>query len=202
MTRLCKLTDCSEKHFGKGYCSTHYQRWLRHGDPYQTAFERTTPGMSVEKRFSAKVEVTPSCWLWRGKESGSGYGVLRVNKRIIQAHRLSYSLLNKGIGKDRLIDHKFAAYGCPRHCVNPEHLQEVDRKANAENYSAIPKSNTSGYVGAYYLENRSVWMSRVISEGSTVHRTLHPKFELHVAAFYARLARAKYHNNNVIDKEI
>ncbi len=30
--RLCSIEGCRAKHYGKGYCGKHYQRWKCHGD--------------------------------------------------------------------------------------------------------------------------------------------------------------------------
>jgi hypothetical protein len=31
--RICSVPGCPEKHFGRSYCRTHYERWKRNGDP-------------------------------------------------------------------------------------------------------------------------------------------------------------------------
>lgn len=31
--RTCEMLGCVEPHMARGYCTTHYQRWRRHGDP-------------------------------------------------------------------------------------------------------------------------------------------------------------------------
>jgi len=31
--RVCSISGCSHPHYGKGFCSAHYDRWRRHGDP-------------------------------------------------------------------------------------------------------------------------------------------------------------------------
>ncbi len=33
MTRTCELDDCSRPHDAHGFCSMHYRRWKRNGDP-------------------------------------------------------------------------------------------------------------------------------------------------------------------------
>ncbi len=38
--RICKIPNCNKKYFTKGYCSKHYMRHRRHGDPLYTEKER------------------------------------------------------------------------------------------------------------------------------------------------------------------
>ena len=33
MPKGCLVNDCNRVHSGRGYCKTHYDKWLRHGDP-------------------------------------------------------------------------------------------------------------------------------------------------------------------------
>lgn len=33
MSKKCTVTNCNRPHYGKGYCSMHYQKWKRYGDP-------------------------------------------------------------------------------------------------------------------------------------------------------------------------
>lgn len=40
--RTCSLDGCERKHYGRGYCTLHYQRWAKHGDPGPAALLRTT----------------------------------------------------------------------------------------------------------------------------------------------------------------
>jgi len=30
---ICSIDDCGKKHYGNGWCNTHYTRWRRNGDP-------------------------------------------------------------------------------------------------------------------------------------------------------------------------
>lgn len=32
-TKICSLPDCGKKHYAKGWCNFHWQRWRRHGAP-------------------------------------------------------------------------------------------------------------------------------------------------------------------------
>jgi hypothetical protein len=31
--KICSIPDCGKPHDARGWCKTHYRRWLRHGDP-------------------------------------------------------------------------------------------------------------------------------------------------------------------------
>ena len=83
-------------------------------------------------RFNAKVEKTPSCWLWRGSINGSGYGTLRFGSRTdgsreaIGAHRFAYELAFGAISGRLVVHHKCFN----RDCVNPDHLAAVTQSVN------------------------------------------------------------------------
>lgn len=32
--RICDIENCNRKHFARGYCRLHYDRWLHHGNPH------------------------------------------------------------------------------------------------------------------------------------------------------------------------
>lgn len=196
--RLCKLPECSEKHFGKGYCNTHYQRNLRHGDPNKVKFQRSPLSSTDEENFASKVAFSMLCWNWKASTDNGGYGLLRLKdtQKLIGAHRYSYELYKGNIPKGMLVDHLCHNTSC----VNPKHLRLANQKQNRENYSKVPKNNSSGYLGVFWLKDRAVWMSRVKSNKKVVHREIHPTYELHVAAHSARIARAIHHTYNINDR--
>ncbi len=95
---------------------------------------RNTPHTPEEYQaaFWAKVNKTPSCWLFEGRKWGSvgsdGYGGFGLHGQKRGAHRLSYEWANGPIPKGMYVLHKCDV---PR-CVNPSHLFLGTAKDNAQ----------------------------------------------------------------------
>ena len=105
-----------------------------------TSSPTITPTSSIDEismpkhveRFLAKITVSEDGhWLFGGARSGNGYGVCHVEGNRAQlAHRASYDFFVGDLpGDDYVIGH---ASGCPRNCVNPEHLSIITRSQNQQ----------------------------------------------------------------------
>ena len=82
---------------------------------------------SNPQSFWAKVDKSGECWLWLGRRSNEGYGLLGFQgKSGATAHRVAYELSVSGIPKGLVIDHLCRT----RHCVNPRHLEVVTQREN------------------------------------------------------------------------
>lgn len=73
-------------------------------------------------RFFSRVEITPTCWLWRGAVNYKGYGVYRSTS----AHRFAFSWFVAPIPSGYQVDHLCRV----RDCVNPAHLEAVTGMEN------------------------------------------------------------------------
>lgn len=71
-----------------------------------------------KRRFWARVEKTPKCWLWRGYTAPNGYGNLKVKRKNAYAHRVAYELRNGPVPLGKWVLHRCDV----RHCVRGSHL--------------------------------------------------------------------------------
>jgi hypothetical protein len=95
----------------------------------------------VEARFWAKVNKTPTCWLWAGACYSNGYGRFWVGGRPYLAHRISLELhLGRPLAQGMFACHAPHSICGNRACVNPAHISE---KTQAENNADTVADGTS-----------------------------------------------------------
>lgn len=77
-------------------------------------------------RFVSKIEVTETCWLWRGSIAKTKYGVFSLHGSMYLAHRLAYEIWIGPLCEGLVVDHLCRV----RNCVCPEHLEQITHKEN------------------------------------------------------------------------
>ena len=130
---ICSVSDCHLPARSKGWCSKHYYRWYRRGDPEITLRPHLIIGTNAQ-RFWGKVNKTENCWLWVASLNKNGYGQFKLNRKMVSAHRLSYQWLIGQIPADLQLDHLCRV----RNCVNPAHLEPVTILTNSLRGSRLP----------------------------------------------------------------
>lgn len=124
--KTCTIDGCEKPSRARGWCGKHWQRWRKYGDPLAGGTWYATP----EEAFTARTEPIvgdPGCLIWTGVTNSRGYGQLRVNGRMVLAHRFSWERVNGPIPADMVIDHTCWETSC----VNPEHLRLATRSQNS-----------------------------------------------------------------------
>jgi len=80
--------------------------------------------------FWSKVNITKNpkdCWVWTGAKKPSGYGNVRINKKYLIAHRVSFEIVNGEFPSKFKVCHI-----CDNpSCCNPNHLMLGTTKSNA-----------------------------------------------------------------------
>lgn len=193
---VCKASDCEGVRYCKGYCTKHYQRWMKYGSvdlPY-----RTPP--ATYELFWTKVDKTSDpngCWLWTGSLSDRGYGNFGSQGQHYKAHRLSWSweLQCPLPPPQMLLDHKCHAPAC----VRPSHLRLVTPSQNAENLKGARRDSKSGIRGVSWSAASGKWVASVRSKGKLY--SLGTYTDKREAGEAAKQGRLKYHTHNDLDRK-
>lgn len=128
----CSIFGCTTPVKARGWCSRHYWRWSRHGDPL---WQPPTPS----ERFWKNVDKNGpgGCWLWTASLYGEGYGQFMVDRRAILTHRFAYLELAGPIPAGLVLDHLCRV----RRCCNPAHLEPVTNRVNVLRGETVPADN-------------------------------------------------------------
>lgn len=116
------------------------QRWIAIVNPELTLalVDLALNDEALAARFWSKVDKrttdTDGCWIWTAALSSEGYGGFKViidgRHHVVRAHRLAWFLTHlEALAEWHYLDH--LADRCRgRYCVNPAHLEPVDKAEN------------------------------------------------------------------------
>ena len=179
--KICSVDGCDGIARTRGWCQTHYTRWLKHGDPESVAFVMTeTP----EEAFALRTEWRGDCLIWVGYTKPNGYGRIYVNGKQQQAHRYAWERVNGPIPDGMHIDHKDH---CSTSCVNIDHLRLATVAQNNSHLSGAKKDSKSGIRNVY--PDGSKWRVQVKKNGKKHYFGVYN--DLDEAARVAAAAREK-----------
>ncbi len=139
MEKYCTINDCTRNAWARGYCSTHYSRWRRNGDPLKVLPKHTAGPIKERLAKRSCPEPNTGCLLWFGVTNNKGYGIIYYQGKHTLTHRLSWSLANGPIPKGLFVLHKCDTPPC----INPEHLFLGTQKDNIRDAVRKGRFNTA-----------------------------------------------------------
>lgn len=81
-------------------------------------------------------EISGPCWTWQNCLNSKGYGNVSINGKVQLTHRAAYLRIVGDIPRGLQLDHLCRNI----RCCNPEHLEPVTGKVNAERTAAATKT--------------------------------------------------------------
>ena len=125
-SKICTVSSCTKKRNYKLYCSAHYHRWKKWGDP-EGGTART--GAPLRFTLDAAKTKTNECIIWPYATSSNGYGNLIIDGKNCKPHIEVCKITH---GEKPSSAHE-AAHACRNpSCVNPKHLRWATPKENAK----------------------------------------------------------------------
>lgn len=146
-----------------------------------------SPRRSIEERLYSKIHFPSDedgCWEWVGAKDLTGYGRIKVNRKVEMAHRVSYSVFVGEIPEGHDIDHEC----CNPPCVRPDHLQPATRSENTRRgygpniAAAYQRSKDKCPAGHAYSEDNTYTDKNGYRRCNTCHRMNQRKYDARARA--------------------
>jgi len=145
----CSVPGCREEQRQRGWCTAHYMRWWRRGDPESMGNRGWRLGRHIVRPLTDIIRVTASgCWEWLLTGPKRGYGRVVHRRRVIGAHRAMFAAFYGPIPQGLSVLHH-----CDNPpCVRPDHLWLGTAKDNQAD--AVAKRRHSGFARARITEQQ------------------------------------------------
>jgi hypothetical protein len=130
MARECSIEGCFDVVFARDWCSAHYTRWYRHGDPLAGGPSRGDIILWLKQEIPTRVR-SDDCWEWPYYKDPSGYG--RISYGGETGRLVSHLALECDGRKRPPFPEDKALHSCDNpSCFNPVHLRWGTQQNNTE----------------------------------------------------------------------
>jgi hypothetical protein len=137
----------------------------------------------------SKVTKTPTCWLWKGRQTVFGYGLFdAAGGAPERAHRVSWALHVGEVPPGMLVLHNCPDGDNPR-CVNPAHLFLGDHDANMADMVAKDRQSKGAGRRTAKLTDETVASARALHAGGARIAALASRFGVGWATMQSALRR-------------
>lgn len=154
--KTCKIKDCKDRHYARGWCNKHYQRWRRHGNP--NVNKRKHHGYYKHFLYPVWQNMKARCYNENhiGYKDYGGRGII-VCAEWTNNFRKFIEWALPLWSEDLQIDRKDndGDY-CPKNC----HF--ITNEENQLNKRLLQSNNTSGYKGVSYKKNSKKWIVQIM----------------------------------------
>jgi len=157
--KLCSVGGCNNPVNTRGYCSAHYGRWKRHGDPLAGRKFDERHGMTNTRIYRCWLHIKQRCFNPEcvNYKNYGGRGITMCDK-----WANSFMAFYEDMGEPPTLDHSIE-----RSDVNgnyePTNCYWADGNTQIAN-QRVRNTNTSGFVGVTKSANR--WQARVCWQGT------------------------------------
>ncbi len=127
----CKIDDCTNDAWSRGWCRKHYARWHKHGDPHIQLRRFIPAGAPNSFLMSAAYPDTTECIVWPFTRNNQGYALINRDDKNMLATRIVCKIVN---GPPPTQRHQ-AGHSCGNGhlgCISGKHLRWVTPKENSE----------------------------------------------------------------------
>lgn len=160
-SRICSIPNCGKRHKARGFCGSHYMRWLAHGDANAG---RTPPG--DPERFVRDIAFNyegSACLEWPYARSSTGYATLKIG---FGKNAMVSRIVCQHANGDAPTPQHEAAHSCGNGhlgCVNPRHLSwktHMDNEADKRLHGTLQRGERNGKTRLTEVEVRAVRADR------------------------------------------
>lgn len=173
---VCSIENCNMPHYGKGYCSMHYQKDRKYGNPLHVETTAESHGLSGTPVYNTWKEIKGRCFR-ESKKAYQEYGARGIT--MCAGYRNSATAFFEDLGHRPSDEHSIdridtnGNYSCGKceECIKngwPMNCRWATLLVQSWN-KGIRQTNKSGYIGV--CKNQGRWMAG-ISHTENGKRTL------------------------------